>query len=681
MVIALVFSSVEVASATESTDFVWGGDPVVVDNTGRTDDTGSTELDVGEAGVPEYNEDEELTIPAGVWSDEEPFFTDDVPEETESQLFQVFRIARASGIVPTYQETYNLMIALKEKYPEGMTWTNFEPYGSNGELGEYYRFQGGAVKGASLGVGCAAFVFILSDEAFDTLPARTLDKGSFGYEDIKVGDILRVNNNSHFVIVLKVSTGGVIVAEANYNKSVHWGRAISKDAIMEADFLITRYPLGYTEDDNADEIAHEDTEGLLHWTLTNGGVLTISGTGDMMNYTTEDRPSWNDYNDNINTVIIENGITSIGNYAFYESNALTVYIPDGVTSIGTGAFQSSNLVAVTIPGTTLSVGSNAFRSCENLTSASITEGVQTIGDNAFRACTSITYLDFPASVTYVGVAAFTSCNAVVQIRFAPSTGKVTIDDSAFAQCQRLISVTLPQGLTKISNYMFQSCTSLWGIYIPANVTDIGENPFTSTGIQYGGTIYFGGSQTTWKSIGGQFILNTMPKAIIEYEVDFDNPFAIDPNDPGDFEPTDEPDDSNNSGDLDNSVSTDTSTNTDTETEDTSNTNKPGNTYKYAKEVKDKSLYDSNNKRVDIYELNKKGILIYKGKKIKNVKEVGYLISGDLVYRLKNGTVKQINHVTLKTRTLYKKSIKKLIRKQKFVTQVKTKSNKKKSIKK
>ena len=83
-------------------------------------------------------EDDELTIPAGVWSDKAPFFTDDVPP-VESEK-QVFRKARATGNCPTYQEAYNSMIALKSQseYLEGTTWTNFEPYGSKGG---YHKFS------------------------------------------------------------------------------------------------------------------------------------------------------------------------------------------------------------------------------------------------------------------------------------------------------------------------------------------------------------------------------------------------------------------------------------------------------------------------------------------------------------------------------------------------------------
>ena len=71
-------------------------------------------------------------IRAGVWSDQEPFFTDDDPAEP---AIRTFRMARAGEGCPTYREVYAAMTNLQDKYPEGMTWTNFEPYGSRGELG------------------------------------------------------------------------------------------------------------------------------------------------------------------------------------------------------------------------------------------------------------------------------------------------------------------------------------------------------------------------------------------------------------------------------------------------------------------------------------------------------------------------------------------------------------------
>lgn len=155
-------------------------------------------------------------------------------------------------VVPTPTQVYEAMIALKEQdtYKEGTPWTNDEPYSDSKG---YYHWQGGTLDGANISaVGCVAFAFILSDAAFGSLPARMYAAGGFTFEDVKVGDILRVSNDTHTVIVLEVSEAGVVVAEGNYNSSVHWGRTISKDEVMSnTDHYITRYPEGYVAPDDS----------------------------------------------------------------------------------------------------------------------------------------------------------------------------------------------------------------------------------------------------------------------------------------------------------------------------------------------------------------------------------------------------------------------------------------------
>lgn len=442
--------------------------------------------------------------------------------------------ARAAGVVPTYQEAYEAMIALKEKYPEGMEWTNFTPYGSNGTLGDSYLWKGGKIFGASRGVGCAAFAFVLSDEAFDSLPARVAVAGSFTFEDVKVGDILRINGNSHSVIVLQKSVGGVIIAEGNYNKSVHWGRVMTEAEVLAASYIITRYPVGYEPDDEEDIVVQAGTAGNLSWSLTGGGVLTVSGNGAIPDYSSGNLPPWSGYN--VRTIVIEKGVTSIGDYAFYECSALSIYIPDGIVKIGQNAFYNSALISVTIPGTVGAIEDSAFRNCGNLTSVTVPEGVKTIGDEAFRGCTSLGYIDFPASITSVGTGAFMSCKEMTRVRFKPGRQAVTLGDNLFSQCQRLTSVTLPQTADRISAGMFQSCTTLPEVYIPASVKEIGENPFTSC--KYLEYIYFGGSEAEWKGISNPALEASLKSTgtTVIFNAAFDDPFAADPDDPGDLLP-------------------------------------------------------------------------------------------------------------------------------------------------
>lgn len=125
-------------------------------------------------------------------------------------------------------EIYNAMIALKKDYPDGTPWTNDNGYAWNGGI-------------YSMGYGCAGFAFMLSDAAFGNLPARIIDDWS-NYQ-IRVGDILRVNNDGHSVIVLEVNESGVVLAEGNYNNSVHWGRKMSWSEVNNTlTYIMTRYP-------------------------------------------------------------------------------------------------------------------------------------------------------------------------------------------------------------------------------------------------------------------------------------------------------------------------------------------------------------------------------------------------------------------------------------------------------
>ncbi len=127
---------------------------------------------------------------------------------------------------PDEASVYNAMIALQDEYPEGMEWTN----------DNFYAWNGGIYSG---GYGCVGFAFILSDAAFGTLPARLTT--TFDPASVRVGDILR--NYGHSYIVLEVHEDYFIIAEGNFNSSIHWGRKVSFDSVADGfEEHITRYP-------------------------------------------------------------------------------------------------------------------------------------------------------------------------------------------------------------------------------------------------------------------------------------------------------------------------------------------------------------------------------------------------------------------------------------------------------
>ena len=216
----------------------------------------------------------------------------------------------------------------------------------------------------------------------------------------------------------------------------------------------------------------------LTWDLTNG-VLTISGFGAMNDYSYGSNVPWYDNRENISQVVINDGVTSIGNGAFASCSGLTsVTIPNSVTSIGEFAFSScSGLTSVTIGNSVTSIGSSAFMYCSGLTSVTIPNSVTSIGGRAFNGCSGLTSVTIPNSVTSIGDGAFAGCSSLTSVTIGNSVAN--IGGEAFAECSGLTSVTIPNSVTNIGGYAFESCSGLTSVTIPNSVTSIGECAFES----------------------------------------------------------------------------------------------------------------------------------------------------------------------------------------------------------
>jgi uncharacterized protein YjdB len=253
------------------------------------------------------------------------------------------------------------------------------------------------------------------------------------------------------------------------------------------------------------------TTGLLTWSYANG-ILTISGSGAMPDYPSYDSSPWYSYRDDVTTINIQNGVTTIGDNAFYFCISITsITIPNSVTSIGGGAFASCwSLTSITIPNSVTSIGTSVFASCNSLTSITVSSGntayasedgvlfnktktmihsyprgktgstynipnsVTTIGNSAFSGCNSLTSITIPNSVTTIGNSAFSSCNSLTSITIPNSV--TTIGDWAFSFCN-LTSITIPNSVTTIGDYAFYHCSSLTSTTIGNSVTTIGDWAF------------------------------------------------------------------------------------------------------------------------------------------------------------------------------------------------------------
>ena len=182
-------------------------------------------------------------------------------------------------------------------------------------------------------------------------------------------------------------------------------------------------------------------------------------------------------NSDVKKIVIEDGVTSVGDYAFRSCNNLTsITIPDSVTSIGNSAFERCiGLSSVTIPDSVTSIGNNAFYACSTLTSITIPDGVTSIGYSTFSYCSSLTSITIPDSVTSIGSYAFKNCSSLTSITIPDSV--TSIKNDAFKNCSSLTSITIPDSVTSIGDYAFQNCSSLTSITIPDGVTYIGYDMF------------------------------------------------------------------------------------------------------------------------------------------------------------------------------------------------------------
>ena len=216
----------------------------------------------------------------------------------------------------------------------------------------------------------------------------------------------------------------------------------------------------------------------VYWSLDDKGVLTISGTGKMTDYYGENKSPF--YNrEDIKSVVIKSGVTSIGDYAFCECSSLkSITIPNSVTSIGDSAFgRCYNLTSVTIPNSVTSIGDSAFWCCTSLSSISMPSNVTSIGNGAFYECKSLTSITIPSSVTRIGAFVFSGCSSLTSITIPNSV--TSIGDYAFSR-SGLKSITIPNSVTSIGSYAFHDCENLLSITIPNSVKSIGGNVFYGT---------------------------------------------------------------------------------------------------------------------------------------------------------------------------------------------------------
>ena len=280
----------------------------------------------------------------------------------------------------------------------------------------------------------------------------------------------------------------------------------------ETEEIGREYEIKETEEWDISE--KQDKSVIAKWNLADKSI-TISGKGKMKHWQYDSTEDWNiKYKKIIEKVIINNGITNIGNFAFDECSSLEeIAIPSSVTSIGWNAFdecsslekikvssENKNYISVegvlynkdvteiikypanklgekySIPDSVTSIGEDAFNGCSNLKEIIIPSSVIKIAYQTFCECSSLEKIVIPEGVTKIAQCAFKGCSSLKEIAI-PST-VISIESYSFEDCNSLEEITIPNGVTSIGRWAFSRCSSLKEITIPEGVTSIGGDAFS-----------------------------------------------------------------------------------------------------------------------------------------------------------------------------------------------------------
>lgn len=261
----------------------------------------------------------------------------------------------------------------------------------------------------------------------------------------------------------------------------------------------------------------------LTWKLDTNGTLTISGTGDMQSYAYFSIP-WYSYKDDIINVVIEEGVTSIGEGAFTTSsyaasagcgNLKSITLPDSLLKIGSFAFYgcysltdvyvesiegwlnlsidttqneygnpfvyAENLYVdgvlaeeIVIPSSAGTIREKAFENCTSITKVVIENGVSAIGQYAFNNCTNLNEIVMPNSITTIGSGAFDYCD---QLTKATIPGMCTVDYYGMFEEGNIQELTVADGVSYIGKWAVQHLPQLTKVVLPASVTQIDNEAF------------------------------------------------------------------------------------------------------------------------------------------------------------------------------------------------------------
>ena len=201
----------------------------------------------------------------------------------------------------------------------------------------------------------------------------------------------------------------------------------------------------------------------ITWSYSDG-TLTLSGTGNMPDYSDLLPTPWYSFREEIRVVSVGEGITSIGNKAFFNCKSLKyATLPNTIVSIGNDAFYNCLLMkTVTIGNSVKSIGDGAFERCESLQMVRLPSTLSSLGKRSFYRCASLQVISIPSSVVKIGDMAFTYCSALVSAEVMASIP--TLPYWMFYGCERLSSLTLSKTITSIGESALYRCDALKTIH-------------------------------------------------------------------------------------------------------------------------------------------------------------------------------------------------------------------------
>lgn len=216
--------------------------------------------------------------------------------------------------------------------------------------------------------------------------------------------------------------------------------------------------------------------GDIDWSLENQ-ILTISGNGQIPDYDANlNKAPWYYDRSSIDKIVINEGVTSIGDYAFNGCHNLSAKLPKSLKRIGSNAFSGCyRMTSILIPDSVSgSLGMYTFYHCSNLDTVYISKNITEIGYYCFSNC-SIDSINLPESITSIGGYAFENCYKLENINIPNNV--TTIGNSAFIGCREIKEISIPEGVTLIDTRTFKGCEKLETVSLPSTLNSIGFESF------------------------------------------------------------------------------------------------------------------------------------------------------------------------------------------------------------